>query len=103
MVFGFFDGSIVIFAFKNNSPPIVTVVSFPLQTRFICLRVSAGIGSPLANPETIDHSPCKSARSLASASSAKTGQFMRVQVGVIGGARLPHFPEDLQPSVSQAA
>jgi hypothetical protein len=44
MVFGFFDGSIVIFAFKKSCPAIVVVVSSPWQTRFICLSISSGIG-----------------------------------------------------------
>src|SRR6266496_3983782 len=79
MVLGFFDGSREIFALKNTCPFIVVVVSSPLQTRFICLRMSSGMGWPSAEPDTIVHSPCRAARSFlaASFSSARTGAKVR--------------------------
>src|SRR5215218_407653 len=58
MVFGLFDGSTVIVAFKYTVVPMVVVAWFPLQTRFICFRISSGIVWPFAEPETMDHSPC---------------------------------------------
>src|SRR5262249_26289714 len=70
MVLGFADGSMVIFAVKYTCPPIVVLVSVPLQTRFISLRIESGIGWPSAEPDTIDHSPCKRARSFLTASSS---------------------------------
>src|SRR5258706_8062066 len=80
MVLGFLDGSRVIFALMNTCPAIVVVVSSPLQTRFICLRLSSGIGWPSAEPDTIAHSPCSAARSFltASFSSAQTGARARM-------------------------
>src|SRR5258705_13783277 len=75
MVLGFLDGSMVIFALINTRPFMVVVVSSPLQTRFICWRISSGIGWPSAEPDTMDQSPCREARSFltASFSSARTG------------------------------
>src|SRR5258707_15599005 len=67
MVLGVFDGSMVNLAFMNTCPPKVVVVSSPLQTRFICSRISAGIGWPSAEPDTIDHSPCNRARAFVTA------------------------------------
>src|SRR3954467_630164 len=52
------------FAFMKTWSPIVVVVSFPLQTRFISLRKSSCIDCPSAEPETMDHSPCILARSF---------------------------------------
>ena len=68
--FGFFDGSMVIFAFMKTRSPMVVAVSSPLQIRFICLRIWSGIGWPSAEPDTIDHSPCNLARSFLTASSS---------------------------------
>src|SRR5258706_162105 len=68
MVLGFLDGSRVIFALMNTCSALVVVVSSPLQTRFICLRISSGMGWPSAEPDTIDHSPCNWARSFLTAS-----------------------------------
>src|SRR5688572_17780662 len=78
MVLGFFEGSIVIFAFMNTCPAIVVVVSSPLQTRFICFRISSGIGWPSAEPDTIDHSPCNCARSFLAASFSSAQADVRV-------------------------
>src|ERR1043166_3944882 len=49
-------------------PAIVMVSSSPLQTRFICFAISAGMGWPSAEPETIVHSPCNWARAFFAAS-----------------------------------
>src|SRR5712671_2110836 len=68
MVFGFLDGSMVIFAFRKICPAVVTVVSSPLQILFICLSISSGIGWPSAMPDIIDHSPCNWAMSFLTAS-----------------------------------
>src|SRR5882724_913452 len=91
MVFGFFDGSIVIFAFKKIRPAVVTVVSSPLQILFICLSISSGIGWPSAMPDIIDHSPCNWAMSflMASLSAAAVEEMvtvasqMRNAIGII--------------------
>src|SRR5436190_14182888 len=68
MVLGFLDGSIVILALMKSWPAIVVVVSSPLQTRFISLSISSGMGWPSAEPDTIDHSPCNLAMSFLTAS-----------------------------------
>src|SRR5262245_37877526 len=77
MVLGFFEGSMEIFAFRKTCPPEVTVISSPLQTRFICLRISSGMGRPSAVPDTIDHSPCNRSMSflMPALSSAATSEI----------------------------
>src|SRR5204862_2068076 len=74
MVLGFFDGSMVNFAFMKTCPSIVVVVSSPLQLRFICLSISSGMAWPSDEPEIIDHSPCNWSRSflIACSSAAET-------------------------------
>src|SRR5258705_9237633 len=83
MVLGFFDGSIVIFALMKIRPAIVVVASSPLQTRFICFIISAGMAWPSAEPDTIDHSPCNWAMSFLTAS------FSAVQPEKMGVAAKP--------------
>src|SRR5262245_42598593 len=97
MVLGFFEGSMVTFALRNISPPAVTVISSLLQTRFICLRISSGIGWPSAVPETMDHSPrnwsmsflmaglsSAAASEIAAQESPSRNVFRMVFIGVFG-------------------
>src|SRR5712672_2219838 len=77
MVLGCLDGSMVIFAWKKTCPDIVTVISSPLQIRFIFPARSAGMAWPSADPDTIDHSPCSRARSFLTAwSSAEANEMV---------------------------
>jgi hypothetical protein len=77
MVLGFPEGSMETFALMKVCFPAVTVISSPLQTRFICWRMSSGIGWPSAVPDTIDHSPCNWAMSflMAGLSSAPASEI----------------------------
>src|SRR5689334_11234919 len=58
------------FAFRKICPFIVVVVSSPLQTRFICFRISSGIAWPSAEPDTIDQVPCSCSMSFLKAESS---------------------------------
>src|SRR3954452_13995369 len=99
MVLGLAEGSMLNLAFMKTRSPIMVVVSFPLQTRFISLRKSSCIDCPSAEPETMDHSPCILARSFFSVSASWAQMRERVAaVSQITRANLIVFITELLES-----
>ena len=51
------------FAFMRSCPPIITVVSSPLQTRLELCNICSETAEPSARPEIMVHSPCNFCKS----------------------------------------